>query len=183
VGIGSAVNQNGKRLAIILYYMGIVICFFGFFALPTLLIDYMPWWPVCNGSTLLYRMPAFSALLAQATLTESGICVFELFCAFVFLFRVGYVVAFWRIIIDWRVTKIIALGLEPKVSIAKGVAVISILFFVAFIIGLSSIGEVNSFGPTKMSTLLTSSIVLFVFTFPELILWFWFLFFGKIETQ
>jgi hypothetical protein len=179
-----AVNHNGAyRLAVTLFYIGIAIGAFGFFVLPILLVRHFLLWSECNGSNLLYRIPAFSTLLGQETLTENGICIFELFCAFVFLFRICYVVAFWKTIIDWHVRRMVKLGIDPTTWFLKALVILSLVFFSIFVISLSPASEVNSFGAERMAALLTSSIVLFVFTIPELILWFWFLVFGKIETQ
>jgi hypothetical protein len=172
-------NHNGRdRLALTLFYLGIAIGAFGFIMFPVLLIRHMLLWPGCNGSNLLYRIPAFSALLTQDTLTESGVCIFELFCAFLFLFRVGYVLAFRKAIMDWQLARVEKLQLQAKPTLAKMLVTILIVFFGVFIVSLSPASEVNSFGAGRASVLLISFVVFLAYLTPELVLWAMFLVFA-----
>jgi hypothetical protein len=74
------------------------------------------------------------------------------------------------------------MGVDPTTAFLKVVVIIPLVFFGIFITSLSPASEVNSFGAERMVAILTSA-VMFVFTIPEFILWFWFLVFGKIDTD
>ncbi len=153
---------------------------FGLLVLPALIARHFFVCSWCSQSFILRRLPIFSSLLTNGTLLPNDLCLVEMACSVCLLFRVSYLGAAHKAIVDTHINRMRRLGRDPRESFIKGVLIGLLIFFV---IGLEMMTSSMAFGPTNTGAFFMSGTFAFVFAIPEIILYIRLLSFGELAQK